>query len=153
MPNDEPVERWLAELVESGYVRAVVGERTESIEPALAKRLKAGQRVMIVLDRLVTGEAAAGRLRESLEGAFAAGGGAAVVLVEEGTGCAKPQAAGAAKPQAEIEVDGKRGGGWFSARRCGVRSVGSIIRSRSRSCLISIGRWGRVRRARGSATS
>ena len=45
------------------------------------------------------------------------------------------------------------GGGWRSARRCAARSAGSIIRSRSRSCSISTGRWGRARSAKDSATS
>jgi excinuclease ABC subunit A len=103
VPNDEPVDRWLEQLVESGYVRAIVGEpssapepspgpslqgtgtfKTESIEPNLAQRLVAGQSMTIVLDRLTTGESAAGRLRDSLEGAFAAGQGSAAVFVEQG---------------------------------------------------------------------
>ena len=41
---------------------------------------------MIVLDRLTTGEAAAGRVRESLEGAFAAGGGVRAWCLRIGIG-------------------------------------------------------------------
>jgi hypothetical protein len=60
-PDDEPVEEWLAALVESGYVRMLMarderpkveGERSlvsVSIEPRLADRLTAGQPVTIVL--------------------------------------------------------------------------------------------------------
>ena len=39
VPAEEPVEAWFAELVEQGYVRAVVGERSETIEPALAREV------------------------------------------------------------------------------------------------------------------
>jgi excinuclease ABC subunit A len=91
----EPIEPWIAQLIESGYVRAIVEEpsprpslrgrvnlATANIEPNLAKHLGPGQSITIVLDRLTAGEQAAERLRESLESAFAAGDGAAVVFVE-----------------------------------------------------------------------
>ena len=32
-----PIDRWVADLIGLGYVRAIVGERTETIEPALAE--------------------------------------------------------------------------------------------------------------------
>jgi excinuclease ABC subunit A len=116
-PDDEPVEEWLAALVESGYVRMLMarderpkveGERSlvsVSIEPRLADRLTAGQPVTIVLDRLTTGEAAAERVRESVEGAFAAGGGAGVVLVEVATD--EVAAAGDHRPKQWHIVDGR----------------------------------------------
>ncbi len=96
VPADEPVERWLDHLVEAGYVRAVVGEGTESLEPKLAGRLIAGQRVTIVLDRLTTGDASADRLRDSLEGAFSAGLGVGVVLAETEAG------------ESLLDIDGRR---------------------------------------------
>ncbi len=83
VPADEPVEQWLAHLAELGYVRAMVGEHTVTIEPKLAERLAVGQRMMVVLDRVRTGEISAERLRDSLEGAFEAGHGTCVVFVEE----------------------------------------------------------------------
>ena len=46
-----------------------------------------------------------------------------------------------------------RGGGWRSAPRCGATRAASIIRSRSRNCSTSIGRWARARNAKASATS
>ena len=81
-PEDEPVDQWVTDLSGLGYVRAVVGERTATIDSALAKSIKPGDPLTIILDRLSFGEQSAGRLRESLEGAFAAGGGMCVVLVE-----------------------------------------------------------------------
>jgi excinuclease ABC subunit A len=96
VPNDEPVDRWVGQLIEMGYVRAMVAEPSPNpslkgrayfapkpIEPQLAERLKAGQSITIVLDRLTAGEQVAARVRESLEGAFAAGDGAGVVFVED----------------------------------------------------------------------
>ncbi len=93
VPDDEPVEQWIADLVGLGYVRAIVAGRTESLEPALAKRLKAGDGATIVLDRLTSGEQSAERLRDSLETAFAAGDGGCVVLV----GWAPPTTASSAR--------------------------------------------------------
>jgi excinuclease ABC subunit A len=88
VPTDEPIDRWLKHLIEQGYVRAMVGDRTEPIETALATCLAAGQQLSVVLDRLTTGESSTGRLRESLETAFEAGHGTAVALVEDATGSA-----------------------------------------------------------------
>jgi excinuclease ABC subunit A len=98
VPNDDPVGAWLARWIELGYVRALVDRRTESIEPGLAKRLSAGERITIVLDRLNAGPTSAARLQESLEGAFAAGDGTCEVFVEGEA--AKPQAA-------SVELDGR----------------------------------------------
>jgi excinuclease ABC subunit A len=112
VPSDDPIASWLAEFVELGYVRAVVEGRIESVEPKLAQRVQAGDRITIVLDRLLAGGASAARMRESLEGAFAAGEGACVVLVEGGND-ARPQAA-------IVEIDGRAWLRWsFSAAlRC-----------------------------------
>src|SRR5262249_8056740 len=71
VPEEEPADRWIADLVGAGYVRAVVGERTESLEPPLAKKLAAGDRLTIILDRLSVGDQSAERLRDSIESAFA----------------------------------------------------------------------------------
>ncbi|HJQ81607.1 MAG TPA: excinuclease ABC subunit A, partial [Lacipirellulaceae bacterium] len=111
VPSDEPIDRWIGQLVELGYVRAIVGKATETIEPKLAEHLSAGQSITIVLDRLVAGESAAERLRESLEGAFAAGEGAAVVFVEarEGEAPAGPHENrhGAAGASPSYAIDGR----------------------------------------------
>ncbi len=82
VPSDEPLEQWVTHLSELGYVRAVVGDRVESIEPRLANVLKLGDRITIVADRLKTGDVSNERLRDSVEGAFEGGQGAIVVLVE-----------------------------------------------------------------------
>jgi excinuclease ABC subunit A len=81
-PADEPIDRWLAQLVELGYVRAVVNAQMTALEPKLAEQLSAADTLTVVLDRLITGEQSAERLRDSIEAAFAAGSGAAVVLAE-----------------------------------------------------------------------
>ncbi|MFO0790756.1 MAG: excinuclease ABC subunit UvrA [Pirellulales bacterium] len=86
VPAGEPIEHWLGELIGLGYVRAVVADRIETMEPALAKRLTAGDRLVIILDRLTAGDQSAERLRDSLETAFEAGGGAGVVLAEAAGG-------------------------------------------------------------------
>jgi excinuclease ABC subunit A len=98
VPKKGPVETWLADLVEQGYVRAMVGDETATIEPALTSRLSHGEAVTIVLDRLTAGAASVERLSESLEAAFTAGRGECVVIAErEGKAPAEPSGA---KPQA-----------------------------------------------------
>ena len=99
-PEDEPVDQWVSDLSGLGYVRAVVDGRTATIDAAIAKAIKPGDPLTIVLDRLSFGEQSAGRLRESLEGAFAAGGGMCVVLVEQ-TSTSVDEA------QASVIIDGK----------------------------------------------
>lgn len=84
VPADEPVNQWLANRVEAGYVRAVVGTQLESLEPRVAESLTVGEPLTIVLDRLTTRAAQAGRLRESIEGASAAGDRRCIALIEVG---------------------------------------------------------------------
>jgi excinuclease ABC subunit A len=86
VPPPKSVEAWLADFIEQGYVRAVVGDVTESLEPGLAQKLKTCQRITIVVDRLSAGEASVERLRESVETTFAAGEGTCVALVEDTAG-------------------------------------------------------------------
>lgn len=94
VPDDEPIEQWIADLIGLGYVRAIVDApnpapsgqanyQMAAIEPQLAKRLAAGDRLTPILDRLKSGEPSNERLRDSLETAFAAGDGSCVVLIEE----------------------------------------------------------------------
>src|SRR6185436_18910500 len=83
VPSDEPVDRWIADQVSLGYVRAIVNNQTEPIEPALASKLKADDEITIVLDRLIAGDQSTERLRDLLETAFAAGHGACVVYCEQ----------------------------------------------------------------------
>jgi excinuclease ABC subunit A len=80
VPDEEPADRWIADQISLGYVRAIVGNTSETLEPALAKKLKPGDGVTIVLDRLTAGDQTTERLRDSLETAFAAGHGTCVVL-------------------------------------------------------------------------
>jgi excinuclease ABC subunit A len=87
--SSEPIDDWVANLVERGYVRAIVGERTETIETTLAEKLSGGERITVVIDRITAAEMSSGRLRESLEAAFEAGQGAAVVYVESAIGATR----------------------------------------------------------------
>jgi excinuclease ABC subunit A len=82
VPGDEPADHWIADLVGLGYVRAVVRERTESLEPSLAKNIAAGDRLTIILDRLSIADQSTERLRDSIESAFAAGEGGCVIVAE-----------------------------------------------------------------------
>jgi excinuclease ABC subunit A len=86
VPRDEPIGAWLADLVEQGYIRALVGDRTESLTPDLASQLLPGARLTIILDRLTAGSTAPERLRESLETAFTAGDGSCIVFVDDQSG-------------------------------------------------------------------
>jgi len=86
VPSKKAVEAWLADLVEQGYVRAVVDGATEDLTPALAAKLKMAARIMIVVDRLTGGASSLERLRESVETTFAAGDGACVVFVADEAG-------------------------------------------------------------------
>src|SRR5205823_14307069 len=89
--------------------------KLEAIGARLAARLSPGDRITIVLDRLVAGEQMVGRLRDSVESAFAAGDGAGVVFYEEreGEAPAEPRSvddcgsAGASPSQSRIEIDGR----------------------------------------------
>jgi len=113
VPNDEPVATWIADMIGLGYVRAVVGNATETIEPALAEKLLPDAEVTLILDRLTAGDQTTERLRDSLEAAFAAGDGACVVFVEQG---AEPAASGAtdsASAASDVEpipTQSRRGG-------------------------------------------
>ncbi|MEX2316039.1 MAG: excinuclease ABC subunit UvrA [Pirellulales bacterium] len=78
----EPADEFLAQLIEAGYVRAIIGDRSVTIEPAASAHFGGDQPIVVVLDRLTTGEASAERVRESLEGAFGAGNGVCVLYVE-----------------------------------------------------------------------
>jgi excinuclease ABC subunit A len=113
VPADESAGAWVSHLMELGYVRGVVDGHLESIEPKLAERLSAGMKPTVITDRLKTGEYSSERLRDSIEGAFEAGQGACVVLVEDDATYAQEDNA---KPpldklgtqgQAAVEIDGK----------------------------------------------
>jgi excinuclease ABC subunit A len=115
VPEDEPIEHWVAHLMELGYVRALVGGRTETIELSLAAHLTIGERLTIISDRLKTGDISSERLRDSLEGAFAAGHGTCVLFVED----TKPQVADR-PPRAVVQIDGRawRRMAFSAALRC-----------------------------------
>ena len=129
-PKKERIEAWLARLVEMGYLRAVIDETSpgsslqgrgsvEAIEPRLAARLAPRDLLTVILDRQTSGDQSTERLRDSVEGAFAAGHGACVVFVERDPAEA-PQGNAAAKPRAVVEIDGRawRRMAFSTALRC-----------------------------------
>jgi excinuclease ABC subunit A len=125
VPKGESLDRWLAHVIELGYVRAVVIEPSPSpslqgrgnfltIEPKLASQINRSDRLAVIVDRLIAGEPTMERVRESLEGAFIAGDGACVVFVEDQTPgdvpaetqkSAKPGATGNAPTQSFVQID------------------------------------------------
>ena len=113
--DDEPADQWVKQLVESGYVRAIVGGQTASLAPSLASQLKAGDTITVVLDRLMTGEQSVERLHDSIESAFAAGGNAAVALVQ-----LTADEAASASSSSTVSIDGQpwRRITFSSALRC-----------------------------------
>ena len=141
VPPRKRVEEWLADFVEQGYVRAVVDGATESLEPGLAAKLKTGEPHHDD--------------RRSVDGRCDVGGTVARIA-RDGVCGRRPvvRRACGRRSAARREIDGRP---WrrlaFSREACGARRAASTIRSRSRSCSTSIGRWVRVRSARASATS
>jgi excinuclease ABC subunit A len=53
-----------------------------TIEPSLAKQLAPGDTITVILDRLVSGDQSSERLRDSIESAFQASNGSAIVFAE-----------------------------------------------------------------------
>jgi len=77
----------LRELRESGFIRVIVGDRVVRLEDRGSDTAVDGARdmsreVLVVIDRLIAGEQAGGRVRDSLETAFRQGDGQCVVLME-----------------------------------------------------------------------
>jgi excinuclease ABC subunit A len=80
-PSQEGAADRLAGLRETGFVRIVHGGRTWDLADRAAKDLPQGEPILVVVDRLSAGGAGA-RVKDSLETAFAHGGGRARVLVQ-----------------------------------------------------------------------
>lgn len=86
-PPAEELERSVAALVEDGFIRIVTGSRIVNLSSerwtAVVDDGAGDGPWYVVVDRLTAGETAEGRIRDSLETAFAKGQGKAHVLVEE----------------------------------------------------------------------
>jgi excinuclease ABC subunit A len=80
--NERTADEWLHDLGSLGYRRAMVEGEPQNIDASLVGRLGEGRDVDVVVDRLTVQPDAALRLRDSLETAFEAGRGAAVVWVQ-----------------------------------------------------------------------
>ena len=97
-PNGDDHERLAAALAEEGFVRVVAGNRlinlsTESLQSPDSSRdpsegADAGSTdetgLYVVVDRLVAGSTVEGRVRDSLETAFAKGQGKCLAFIEDG---------------------------------------------------------------------
>ena len=91
MYKRQPKEADLAEVFESalrdGFARAVVGQTFLDLANVSGKALAAGSEpVLIVVDRIKTGQTAIARLTESLETAFHCGEGNTIALFEDDAG-------------------------------------------------------------------
>lgn len=76
--GDEPAAR-LAELIEAGYVRALVEGETHDL-PELARHESVPNELTVIVDRFVGGRIEESRLAESIETALIGGEGACVVV-------------------------------------------------------------------------
>ncbi|TWT97044.1 UvrABC system protein A [Botrimarina colliarenosi] len=76
--GEQPAAR-VAELIEAGYVRALVGDEVVALAD-LAHGATVPERITVVVDRFVGGRVDADRLGESVETAIAGGEGACVVV-------------------------------------------------------------------------
>jgi excinuclease ABC subunit A len=99
---------WAAGLVEEGFVRAIVGGRVVDLgsQPADLASLAepdAQSGCYVVVDRLTAGNAAEGRVRDSLETAFAKGQGQCYALVEDG----EPAGAAPGRRGVPSTIDGR----------------------------------------------
>ena len=81
-PADDATD-WIAELSALGYRRCLVGGSPAELDAHVIDRLNGATELDIVVDRLVAGDAAESRLRDSLESSVDAGHGAAIVWTED----------------------------------------------------------------------
>ncbi len=83
---DADLSAALAKLREEGFIRVILDHTLVNLEDphssAGSGRASGEGRILVVVDRLAAGSTAPQRLRESLEAAFAHGGGKCVVLVD-----------------------------------------------------------------------
>jgi excinuclease ABC subunit A len=70
------------QLQADGFVRAVVSGRTTDLTTFNAAAIESAGELLVIVDRVVAGQQAAQRQRDSLETAFNHGGGRAIALVE-----------------------------------------------------------------------
>lgn len=88
----------LAEIIESGFVRAIYEGETLTLSAELVERFRNGAKLTVITDRLVGGAEDLSRPTESIETALAAGDGACVLF---------EQAKEDALPETCEQVDGK----------------------------------------------
>ncbi|TWT77089.1 UvrABC system protein A [Posidoniimonas polymericola] len=98
-PHETDSPTWREELVEAGFVRAIIGSHTYNLDDPSVRDLPTGGSVLVVVDRLTTPGTSEGRLTESIESALHHGADHCQLLLE--TDNASP-AAGAA------DIDGRR---------------------------------------------
>jgi excinuclease ABC subunit A len=82
-PAGEDLSATAQALREDGFVRAVIGEQTVSLDGEVPAQGSGVQTLHVVVDRLAAGRSEAQRIRDSLETAFQHGDGRCDVLTEE----------------------------------------------------------------------
>lgn len=106
LPDRGELAQFAAALVEDGLIRWVAGDRLVNLtEESFAEEsagLAGEDKLYVVVDRLAVGRVSPGRVRDSLEIAFAKGGGACHVFIED-EGNALPPMRGKVQP-----IDGRQ---------------------------------------------
>jgi excinuclease ABC subunit A len=80
--GESAAERYVA-LRENGFTRIVVGGRTVNLADGNSDPSEADRTFDVIVDRLKTGDVSPQRLRDSLETAFASGGGRSAIYLDE----------------------------------------------------------------------
>jgi len=108
----EEIDTALRDAMLSGFVRAIHGDQfvpLEDLRQAVSSGLKLSDELLVVADRLQTGDAEVTRMNESFEAAFQYGAGRCIVLAQCESEGAKTEA-----PQTEasqtLSIDGR----WFT---------------------------------------
>ncbi len=81
--SEEDAATHVAELIEAGYVRAVVNGVTESLTPELLGRLAPEGTLTVIADRLTAGKIDVARITESIEAVLEGGDGACVAFISQ----------------------------------------------------------------------
>ncbi len=106
LADDESLDGRLAALREDGFTRVILRGRTVRLEEFVPMTDDAAERTFdVVVDRLKAGDDVGSRVRDSLETAFARGGGRAAVYTET-VSCAPTATTNGTESGKAVELDG-----------------------------------------------
>ena len=108
----EEIDTALRDAMLAGFVRAIHGDQfvpLEDLRQAVSSGLKLSDELLVVADRLQTGDAEVTRMNESFEAAFQYGAGRCIVLAQCESEGAKTEASQTEASQAQ-SIDGR----WFT---------------------------------------